>query len=73
MITRDGITDPWGARTPYRPSEPWPARVDLCLADGVRPEQVDRWVPAASLLHSNGDAMDIAVRSYSFAFSLPFP
>ena len=23
---------------------------------------MDRWVPAASLLHSNGDAMDIAVK-----------
>jgi ferredoxin-nitrate reductase len=23
---------------------------------------VDRWLPSASLLHSNGDAMDIAVK-----------
>lgn len=28
---------------------------------GVRPTDVERWVPSASLLHSNGDAMDIAV------------
>jgi anaerobic selenocysteine-containing dehydrogenase len=34
----------------------------LHLAEGVTPEDVDNWVPSASLLHSNGDAMDIAVR-----------
>src|ERR687890_41978 len=44
--------DPWGTRTPYGPGE----------LDVHAPEQVDRWVQAASLLHSNGDAMDIAVR-----------
>jgi hypothetical protein len=36
--------------------------VDSHLADGISAEQVDRWVQSASLLHSNGDAMDIAVR-----------
>jgi hypothetical protein len=36
-------------------------RVDTHLADGVNIEQVDRWVQTASILHSNGDAMDIAV------------
>jgi anaerobic selenocysteine-containing dehydrogenase len=56
------ITDPWGARTPYGPGEPWPVRVDQQLADGITDQDVERWVPAASLLHSNGDAMDIAVR-----------
>jgi anaerobic selenocysteine-containing dehydrogenase len=58
----DRIAQPWGSRTPYGPGEPWPARVDTFLADGMRPEEVDRWVQSASLLHSNGDAMDIAVR-----------
>jgi anaerobic selenocysteine-containing dehydrogenase len=29
---------------------------------GVDPDQVENWVPSASLLHSNGDAMDIAVK-----------
>ncbi|MGZ4452078.1 MAG: molybdopterin oxidoreductase family protein [Nocardioides sp.] len=56
------IADPWGARTPYGPGEPWPVRVDQQLADGVTADSVDRWVPAASLLHSNGDAMEIAVK-----------
>ncbi|MEA2191825.1 MAG: hypothetical protein QOI73_1946 [Solirubrobacteraceae bacterium] len=56
------ITDPWGARTPYAAGEPWPARVDEQLADGVGPGDVDAWVQSASLLHSNGDAMDIAVK-----------
>ena len=57
----------WGERTPYAPSlvdgelrAEWPARVDEFL-DGVAESAVDRWVPAASLLHSDGDAMDIAV------------
>ncbi|MGW5720067.1 molybdopterin oxidoreductase family protein [Amycolatopsis sp. NPDC003865] len=61
MAQRDGITEPWGTRTPYGPGEPWPARVDTRLADGVRPEDVDRWVRSAAVLHSNGDGLDIAV------------
>jgi anaerobic selenocysteine-containing dehydrogenase len=32
------------------------------LADGVREEDIDAWVPSASILHSNGDGIDIAVR-----------
>jgi anaerobic selenocysteine-containing dehydrogenase len=32
------------------------------LAEGTTEADVERWVPTASLLHSNGDAMDIAVR-----------
>jgi anaerobic selenocysteine-containing dehydrogenase len=55
------IADPWGARTPYGPGEGWPARVDSMLAEGVEAGDVDRWVRSASLLHSNGDALDIAV------------
>jgi anaerobic selenocysteine-containing dehydrogenase len=48
-------------RTPYGSGESWPTRVDTYLADGVRAEQVERWVQSASILHSNGDALDIAV------------
>ncbi|MCZ9342818.1 nitrate reductase, partial [Streptomyces sp. TRM76130] len=59
---RDAIAEPWGSRTPYGPGVPWPVRVDSHLAEGVSAEQVDRWVPSASILHSNGDAMDIAVK-----------
>ncbi|MEU6311686.1 molybdopterin-dependent oxidoreductase [Streptomyces sp. NPDC047014] len=58
----DPIADPWGARTPYRQGGPWPARIDSCLADGVAGADVEAWVQAASLLHSDGDAMDIAVQ-----------
>lgn len=61
MEKRDRIADPWGDRTPYAPGDTWPARVDSYLADGVDPATV-RWVPSASVLHSNGDALDIAVR-----------
>lgn len=58
---RDRIAEPWGERTPYGPGEEWPVRVDEFLADGVRPGDVERWVRTASLLHSNGDAYDLAV------------
>jgi ferredoxin-nitrate reductase len=57
------IEDPWGARTPYGAGDEWPARGDMQLAAGVVAEDdVERWVPSASLLHSNGDALDIAVK-----------
>jgi ferredoxin-nitrate reductase len=57
----DRIEAPWGERTPYGTGEEWPARVDVQLAENVGEGQVERWVRSASLLHSNGDAMDIAV------------
>ena len=58
----DRIAEPWGTRTPYAAGKPWPARRDTHLAEGVTEEDVERWVQTASLLHSNGDAMDIAVK-----------
>jgi anaerobic selenocysteine-containing dehydrogenase len=57
----DRIANPWGERTPYERDSRWPARVDMQLADGVREGDVERWVQSASVLHSNGDAMDVAV------------
>lgn len=57
----DRIADPWGTRTPYPAGGAWPERVDTHLADGVTEADVDRWVQSASVLHSNGDAIDIAV------------
>lgn len=62
MEVRDGIGQPWGTRTPYGAGERWPVRVDSHLAEGVRPEDVQRWVRTAAVLHSNGDGMDIAVK-----------
>ncbi|GGQ28715.1 anaerobic selenocysteine-containing dehydrogenase [Actinomadura coerulea] len=62
MARIDRIADPWGTRTPYGPGEDWPVRVDTFLKEGVSPQDVDRWVPTASILHSNGDGMDIAVK-----------
>jgi len=56
MAERNGIAQPWGARTPSGPGERWPVRVDSLLADGVDAEDVDRWVPTAAVLHSNGEA-----------------
>jgi len=58
----DRITNPWGDRTPFGPGEEWPVRVDLFLERGVSEEEVDSWVQTASILHSNGDALDIAVK-----------
>ncbi len=58
----DRIAEPWGSRTPYGPGETWPVRVDTHLAEGVDPDDVERWTQSASILHSNGDAMDIAVK-----------
>ncbi|WNV73761.1 molybdopterin oxidoreductase family protein [Geodermatophilus sp. DSM 44513] len=58
----DRIAEPWGTRTPYGPGETWPTRVDQYLADGLTEEDVDRWVQSATILHSNGDGLDIAVK-----------
>ncbi|MCE7004291.1 nitrate reductase [Kibdelosporangium philippinense] len=62
MVVRDGIGQPWGARTPYGAGQSWPVRVDSHLADGVTPEDVDKWVHTAAVLHSNGDGLDLAVK-----------
>jgi anaerobic selenocysteine-containing dehydrogenase len=62
MAERDAIAQPWGARTPYGPGQDWPVRVDSHLADGIRVEDVDAWVPTAAVLHSNGDGMELAVK-----------
>jgi anaerobic selenocysteine-containing dehydrogenase len=56
------IEDPWGARTPYAAGGEWPERVDVQLADGLNEADVERWSQSASMLHSNGDAFDYAVR-----------
>ncbi len=58
----DRIDDPWGERTPYGSGEDWPPRTDAHFAEGVAEHDVERWVQSASILHSNGDAMDIAVK-----------
>jgi ferredoxin-nitrate reductase len=58
----DRIANPWGERTPFGKDGEWPVRVDQFLEAGVSEEDVVRWVQTASILHSNGDALDIAVR-----------
>ncbi|WP_435747553.1 molybdopterin oxidoreductase family protein [Nocardioides sp. SYSU DS0663] len=62
MAQVDRIAEPWGTRTPYGPGEEWPTRVDSYLADGLSEDDVDRWVQSATILHSNGDGLDIAVK-----------
>ena len=57
----DRIEEPWGERTPYGRGDRWPARVDIHLEPGLEASDVDRWVASASVLHSNGDGIDIAV------------
>jgi anaerobic selenocysteine-containing dehydrogenase len=58
----DRIANLWGKRTPFAAGEEWPVRVDQVLEEGVSEDEVDRWVQTASILHSNGDALDVAVR-----------
>jgi hypothetical protein len=58
MAFVDRIAEPWGTRTPYGAGEKWPRRRDSYLGEGLSLEEVDSWVQTASLLHSNGDAMD---------------
>ncbi|WP_091376590.1 molybdopterin oxidoreductase family protein [Geodermatophilus sp. DSM 45219] len=62
MPRTDRIAEPWGTRTPYGPGGTWPTRVDQYLADGLTEDDVDRWVQSATILHSNGDGLDIAVK-----------
>ena len=61
-MRQDRIAEPWGERTPYGRGEEWPVRVDSFLAGDLPPEDVEAWVQSASILHSNGDAIDIGVR-----------
>lgn len=58
----DRIREPWGERTPFERDGEWPVRVDQFLEAGVTEEEVDAWVQTASILHSNGDALDVAVK-----------
>jgi hypothetical protein len=63
-VHEDRIADPWGARTPFAAGQAWPVRLDMHLEEGLEEGDVDRWAQAASVLHSNGDAMDIAVKDH---------
>ena len=58
----DRISEPWGERTPFGCGERWPVRVDVHLEPVITEAEVERWVQSASLLHSNGDGIDIAVK-----------
>jgi hypothetical protein len=62
MPAIDRIAEPWGTRTPYAAGGTWPTRVDSFLAEGVGEADVDRWVQSATIPHSNGDGLDIAVQ-----------
>ena len=57
MRSIDRIADPWGTRTPYASGQGWPVRVDTHLE-----AEPDTWVETASILHSNGDALEVGVR-----------
>jgi ferredoxin-nitrate reductase len=56
------MKEPWGEHTPFGQGEEWPVRVDQFLEQGISEDDIDRWVQTASILHSNGDALDIAVK-----------
>ncbi|WP_336054844.1 molybdopterin oxidoreductase family protein [Streptomyces sp. CA2R101] len=55
----DRIADVWGERTPFGAGGRWPRRRDQYLT--VPGGQVERWVPSACVLCSNGCGLDIAV------------
>jgi ferredoxin-nitrate reductase len=55
----DRIAEPWGLRTPFARGEAWPERVDSFLT--VDESEVERWVPSACVMCSNGCGLDIAV------------
>jgi ferredoxin-nitrate reductase len=57
-MTPERIANPWGERTPYGRGEPWPTRVDTLLTE----DDPDAWVQTASVLHSNGDGYEFAVK-----------
>jgi anaerobic selenocysteine-containing dehydrogenase len=58
----DRMKEPWAEHTPFGQGEEWPVRVDQFLEQGISEDDIDRWVQTASILHSNGDALDIAVK-----------
>jgi ferredoxin-nitrate reductase len=58
----DRIADIWGTRTPFDRGGQWPVRVDTALAQGLTAAGVDRWVPSACVLCSNGCGCEIAVK-----------
>src|SRR5699024_2170925 len=62
MTKDDRIAAVWRERTPYAAGGSWPVRVDMHLAAGLAEDDIDRWAQSASVLHSNGDALDIAVK-----------
>jgi anaerobic selenocysteine-containing dehydrogenase len=53
------IEDVWGDPAPFSAGERWPVRTDEHLL--VDEADVDRWVPSACVLCSNGCGLDIAV------------
>ena len=61
-MSSDRIADVWGERTPYAAGTSWPVRVDMHLDEGLTEDDIEHWVQSASILHSNGDALDIAVK-----------
>lgn len=56
------IADIWGERAPFGRSESWPARTDAYLEPGLAESDIDRWVPSACVLCSNGCGLEIAVK-----------
>ncbi len=58
----DRIDDIWGPSMPHGRGTAWPTRVDQWLTDGVATTEVDRWVPSACVLCSNGCGCEIAVK-----------
>jgi ferredoxin-nitrate reductase len=59
MTAANRTADVWGERMPFASGSEWPKRVDSHLE--VPATTVERWVPSACVLCSNGCGLDIAV------------
>ncbi|RZS82730.1 molybdopterin-dependent oxidoreductase iron-sulfur protein [Motilibacter rhizosphaerae] len=60
-VSVDRIEDPWGLAAPHPQGTPWSVRQDLWLEPGTGEDAVERWVPSACVLCSNGCGCEIAV------------
>jgi anaerobic selenocysteine-containing dehydrogenase len=61
MGSADRIRDIWGPRTAFAAASAWPSRIDTHVSGVQSPGDVERWVPSACLLCSNGCGLEIGV------------
>jgi hypothetical protein len=55
---QERIGNPWGSRRPHPRGTRWPSRVDVDLAAGLAPADVERWAQSARVLCADGCGLD---------------